>query len=53
MEKDKVLNQKIEHFSDFTAIEDQIKSKFGLTLDIDDLDNLMRRLKYLTKSLRI
>ena len=38
--KDKIHNNKIDFFSDFTAIEDQIKSKFGLILDIDKLDNI-------------
>ncbi len=47
--KDKVHNQKIEHFSDFTAIEDQIKTKFGLTLDIDNLDNFDEKIKIFNK----
>ena len=38
--KDKIHNNKIEFFSNFNAIEDQIKSKFGLILDIDKLDNI-------------
>ena len=47
--RDKIHNNNIESFSNFTAIEDQIKSKFGLILDIDNLDNIDEKIKIFNK----
>lgn len=50
--KDKIHNKKIKFFSEFTAIEDQIKSKFGLILDIDNLENIDEKIKNFNKKFK-
>ena len=50
--KDKIHNKKIDLFGEFTAIEDIIKSKFGLTLDIDNLGNIDEKIKNFNKKFK-
>lgn len=50
--KDKVHNKKIEQFSGFTAIEDEIKSKFGLILDFHSLDNIEDKINVFIKNFK-
>tara|TARA_E500000178_G_C16987527_1_gene739096 strand:+ start:94 stop:1242 length:1149 start_codon:yes stop_codon:yes gene_type:complete len=50
--KDKIHNKKIDFFGEFTAIEDIIKSKFGLTLDIDNLGNIDEKIKNFNKKFK-
>lgn len=50
--KDKVHNEKVEYFSGFTAIEDEIKSKFGLILDFHSLDNIEDKIRIFDTNLK-